>query len=119
MEAKKGPRTIDEYIAQYPEDVQPVLNKIRAVIHAAAPEAEERISYQMPAFFYKGVLVYFGAHSSHIGFYPTASGVKAFQQEFAPYKWSKGAVQFPLDKPMPYDLITRIVKFRMEENSKK
>jgi len=120
MEGKKGqPTTIDEYIAQCPEDVQPVLRKIRAVIQEAAPQAVEKISYQMPAFYLKGSLVWFGAHQRHIGFYPTASGIEAFKEELAAYKMSKGAVQFPLDRPMPYDLIGKIVKFRVAENLKK
>jgi uncharacterized protein YdhG (YjbR/CyaY superfamily) len=119
MEGKKGPTTIDEYIAQVPEDVQPVLNKIRAVIKESAPGATERISYQMPAFYLNGNLVYFGAHPHHIGFYPTGSGIEAFKEELSGYKWSKGAVQFPLDQPIPYDLISRITRFRVAENLKK
>lgn len=120
MEGKTGhPTTIDEYIAQCPEDVQPILNKMRAVIKESAPNAVERISYQMPAFFLKGYLVWFGLHTQHIGFYPTGSGIEAFKDELTGYKKSKGAVQFPLDKPIPYELISRIVKFRVEENLKK
>lgn len=114
-----NPTTIDEYIAQYPPDVQEILAKIRAVIHKAAPLAEERISYQMPAFYLKGILVYFGVSRQHIGFYPTPSGIEAFKAELTPYKWAKGSVQFPLDEPLPYDLISRIVKFRVAENLKK
>ncbi len=120
MEEKKGkPTTIDEYIAQCPENVQPVLKEIRAVIKETAPQAEERISYQMPGFYQNGSLVWFGAHPHHIGFYPTGSGVEAFKEELSGYKHSKGAVQFPLDQPMPYDLIRRIVKFKVDENTKK
>jgi uncharacterized protein YdhG (YjbR/CyaY superfamily) len=120
MEGKKDhPATIDEYIAQFPQDVQHILTRIRAVIQESAPQAVERISYQMPAFYLKGNLVYFGAHKHHIGFYPTGSGVEAFKEELSAYKGSKGAVQFPLDKPIPYDLISQIVKFRVAENLKK
>jgi uncharacterized protein YdhG (YjbR/CyaY superfamily) len=120
MEGKKDrPATIDEYIAQFPEDVQQILTRIRAVIHEAAPQAVERISYQMPAFYLKGNLVYFGAHKQHIGFYPTGSGIEAFKEEVAAYKGSKGAVQFPLDEPIPYELISKMVKFRVAENLKK
>jgi uncharacterized protein YdhG (YjbR/CyaY superfamily) len=120
MERKKDrPTTIDEYIAQFPEDVQQILTRIRAVIHEAAPQAVERISYQMPAFYLKGNLVYFGAHKQHIGFYPTGSGIEAFKEEVAAYKGSKGAVQFPLDEPIPYELISKMVKFRVAENLKK
>lgn len=120
MEEKKGhPTTIDEYIAQFPEDVQQIMVKIRAVIKESAPGAVEKISYQMPAFYLKGTLVWFGAHQRHIGFYPTGSGIEAFKAELSAYKSSKGAVQFPLDKPMPYELISKIVKYRVAENLKK
>jgi uncharacterized protein YdhG (YjbR/CyaY superfamily) len=113
------PATIDEYIAACPADVQPVLNQIRAVIREAAPDAVEKISYQMPCFYLKGNLVYFGVHTRHIGFYPTGSGIAAFREQLAPYKSSKGAVQFPLDQPIPYDLIRKIVEYRVAENLKK
>ena len=116
---KDNPTTIDEYIAQFPEDVQQILFKIRAVIKEAAPEAVERISYKMPAFYQKGNLVWFGVHPHHIGFYPTGSGIEAFKEELSAYKWSKGAVQFPFDKPIPYNLISKIVKYRVAENLKK
>lgn len=120
MEKNKGyPANIDEYIAGCPADVQPILNRIRAVIRESAPEAVERISYQMPAFYLKGYLVWFGLHTHHIGFYPTESGIEAFNEELTGYRRSKGAVQFPLDKPIPYELIGRIVRFRVEENLKK
>jgi uncharacterized protein YdhG (YjbR/CyaY superfamily) len=120
MDKKPGkPTTIDEYISQHPEDVQQIMQKIRQVIKETAPEAVERISYQMPAFYLHGYLAYFGAHTNYIGFYPTGSGIEAFKGELSPYKWSKGAVQFPLDKPIPYDLIRRIVKFKVAENLKK
>jgi uncharacterized protein YdhG (YjbR/CyaY superfamily) len=116
---KSGFNSIDEYIATFPADTQKILQEIRAVIKAAAPEAEEKISYQMPTFFMNGNLVHFAAFKNHIGFYPTPSGTEAFQKELSIYKGAKGSVQFPLDKPMPSKLITRIVKFRVAENSKK
>ncbi len=112
-------KTIDEYIARYPEEVQAILQKIRATIHAAAPDAEETISYQMPTFTYKGNLVYFAAFKNHIGFYPIPSGIEAFKEELSVYEQGKGSVQFPLSRPIPYNLITRIVKYRVEENDKK
>ncbi len=111
--------TVDEYIQQFPEDVQRTLQTLRAVIKESAPQAVEKISYQMPAYYQNGYLVYFGAHSSHIGFYPTGEGIEAFKEEIKAYKSSKGAVQFPLDQPMPFDLIRRIVKHRLEVNSQK
>jgi uncharacterized protein YdhG (YjbR/CyaY superfamily) len=111
--------SIDEYISHYPPDVQATMNKIRAVIRETAPHAEERISYGMPGFYQDGMLVWFGGHKNHIGFYPTGEGVEAFKNELAGYKMSKGAVQFPLDQPIPYDLIRKIVRYRVEQNLKK
>jgi uncharacterized protein YdhG (YjbR/CyaY superfamily) len=120
MDAKEGqPTTIDEYIAQCPEEVQETLQKVRAAIKAAAPQAVEGISYRMPAFFQDGTLVWFAAFKHHVGLYPTASGIEAFRDELKGYKSSKGAVQFPLDKPIPYDLISRIVKYRVAESQRK
>ncbi len=120
MEKKPSPpTTIDEYIARCPADVQPILARIRAVIKEAAPQAVEKISYQMPTFYLRGNLVHFAAHPHHIGFYPTPSGIEAFKDELSAYKSSKGAVQFPLDQPIPYDLIGRIVKYRVSEALKK
>ena len=116
---RKAPKTIDEYIAGFPKDVQQILEKIRKTIHEAAPEAEEAISYQMPSFKLKGNLVYFAAFKKHIGFYPIPSGIEKFKVELSVYKQGKGSVQFPLDKPIPYGLINRIVKFRVGENLKK
>ncbi len=116
---KSGFNSIDEYIATFPQDIQKILQEIRAVVKAAAPYAEEKISYQMPTFFMNGNLVHFAAFKNHIGFYPTPSGTEAFKKELSIYKGAKGSVQFPLDKPMPLKLITRIVKFRVAENSKK
>ena len=111
-----GFHSIDEYIAMFPDDIQERLQTLRATIHDAAPDAEERISYQMPAFALNGNLVYFAAQKSHIGLYPTSSGIAAFEQELSGYESSKGAVRFPLSQPLPLDLITRIVKFRVAEN---
>ncbi|MDR3565720.1 MAG: DUF1801 domain-containing protein [Negativicutes bacterium] len=118
-EQKNNPTTVDEYIAQAPQDVQPILHKIRAVIKEAAPDAVEKISYQMPGYFLNGKLVWFGVHKNHIGFYPNPSGIEIFKSELSVYKQSKGAVQFPLDKPIPYELISKIVKYRVAENLKK
>jgi uncharacterized protein YdhG (YjbR/CyaY superfamily) len=118
-EKKSQAATIDEYIAQFPEDVQQTLNQVREVIGQAAPQATERISYGMPCFYLNGNLVYFAAGKNYIGFYPTGEGVEAFKDQFEGYKWSKGAVQFPMNKPIPYDLITRITKFRVEQNLSK
>lgn len=110
------PRTIDEYIAGFPRDVQAVLGKVRQTIKKAAPGAQETIKYRMPTFLLNGNLVYFAGFKSHVGFYPIPSGVEAFKKDLAPYKQGRGSVQFPLDKPIPYALITRIVKFRVKEN---
>ncbi len=110
---------IDEYIAQFPTDVQAILRQIRAVIHETAPDATEKISYQMPTFYLNGNLVHFAAYQRHIGFYPAPTGIEAFKEDLSPYKQSKGAVQFALDKPIPYDLIRRIVHYRVAENLKK
>jgi uncharacterized protein YdhG (YjbR/CyaY superfamily) len=114
--AQTAPQTIDEYIAGFPADVQEVLQKIRKTIHEAAPEATEKISYQMPTFYLKGNLVHFAAFKEHIGFYPVPTGIEKFKKELSVYKQGKGSVQFPLDQPMPYDLITKIVKFRVKES---
>lgn len=120
MDAKKARYTsVDEYIAQCPEEVRPILEKIRATIKKAAPKAEERISYQMPGYFLNGQLVWFSARPHHIGFYPTPAGIDAFQKEFARYRTTKGAAQFPLDEPIPYALITKVVRYRVKANAKK
>jgi len=116
MDPQGSYTTIDEYIALFPAQVQARLNELRAVIKAAAPEASEKISYAMPTFFLKGNLVHFGAHANHIGFYPTPSGMEQFQQELSVYKTAKGSAQFPMDQPLPLELVTRIVKFRVAEN---
>lgn len=117
MESNRvGFTSIDEYIATFPEEIQRVLEELRATIKAAAPEAKEKISYQMPTFDLKGNLVHFAAHPNHIGFYPTPSGIQAFEHELSTYKSAKGSVQFPIDKPLPLKLIGKIVKFRVAEN---
>lgn len=110
--------TIDEYIAALPTEVQKILQELRATIKAAAPDAQEKISYQMPTFFLKGNLVHFAAHKKHIGFYPTPSGIEVFQAELSAYKGAKGSVQFPIDQPLPLDLVRRMVEFRVTENLK-
>ena len=112
-----APKTIDDYIAGFPNDVQEILEKIRVTIRKAAPDAEETISYQMPTFTLKGkYLVYFAAYKKHIGLYPAPRGNAEFNEELSVYKAGKGTVRFPLDKPIPFDLISRIVKFRAKEN---
>jgi uncharacterized protein YdhG (YjbR/CyaY superfamily) len=116
MDANNSYNTIDEYIATFPDDIQRKLKEVRAVIKAAAPEASEKISYQMPTFFFFGNLVHFAAFKNHIGFYPAPRGIEEFQKELSVYKGAKGSVQFPLDQPMPLDLISRIVKFRVKDN---
>ncbi|NSW51088.1 MAG: DUF1801 domain-containing protein [Anaerolineae bacterium] len=108
--------TIEEYIARFPADIQEKLRELRSTIQAAAPHAVEKISYGMPTFYLKKNLVHFAAYPTHIGFYPAPSGVEAFRAELERYHLSKGTVRFPLDQPLPLDLITRIVKFRVEEN---
>lgn len=120
MDSKQaGFSSIDEYIATFPDDIQNILQELRAAIKAAAPDATEKISYQMPTFALKGNLVHFAAFKKHIGFYPAPSGIEAFKQELSAYESSKGAVRFPIDQPLPLDLIRRIVQFRVEENLKK
>jgi uncharacterized protein YdhG (YjbR/CyaY superfamily) len=113
---KSAPKNIDEYIAGFPPDIQAILSKIRAIVREAAPGAEEAIKYQLPTFTLNGNLVHFGAFKKHIGFYPTPSGTEKFKKDLSVYQGAKGSVQFPLDKPIPYDLITQIVKFRVKEN---
>jgi uncharacterized protein YdhG (YjbR/CyaY superfamily) len=111
-------KSIDEYILQFPPDVQEILKTLRKVIKESAPDSEEKMSWQMPTFALHGNLVHFAAHKNHIGFYPAPSGIDAFKDELSGYKGAKGSVQFPLSKPMPYKLISRIVKFRVAENKK-
>ena len=114
-------KTMDEYITSTPAEVQTILNNIRQLIRELVPEATEKISYQMPTFYLNGNLVHFAAFKKHIGFYPTPNGIESFQEELSKYKGGKGSVQFPLNQPIPYDLIRRIVLYRVEEtsNSKK
>ena len=114
--SKKQLKTVDEYIAAFPKEVQDILEKIRSTVRESAPKAEEAISYGIPAFSLNGKgLVYFGAWKNHIGFYPTPSGIEAFKKELAPFKLEKGSVQFPLNKPIPYDLVKKIVRYRVTE----
>lgn len=112
-------KNIDEYISLFSKNVQEILQKLRQAIKESAPDAQEVISYQMPAFKLNGILVYFAVFKSHIGFFPTASGIAAFKKELKEYKTSKGTIQFPLDKPIPFDLVRKIVKFRVKENLEK
>jgi uncharacterized protein YdhG (YjbR/CyaY superfamily) len=120
MENKKtGFTSMNEYIGTFPEDIQKILQELRATIKAAAPDAEEKISYQMPTFALKGNLVHFAAFKNHIGLYPTPSGTQAFKRELSIYQGAKGSIKFPIDKPLPLKLISKIVKFRVAENLKK
>ena len=109
---------VDDYLAQFPSLIQEKLEQLRETIKKAAPNAEEVMSYQMPAYRQHGILVYFGGHKHHIGFYPTPAGIDAFKSELSVYHPAKGSVQFPLDQPFPEDLISRIVEFRANENRK-
>jgi len=116
--AKSGFTTINEYIATFPEETQKILTELMATIKAAAPDAEEKFSYGIPTFTLNGNLVHFAAFKTHIGFYPTPSGIEAFKKELSIYKGAKGSVQFPMNKPLPLKLISKIVKFRVAENLK-
>jgi uncharacterized protein YdhG (YjbR/CyaY superfamily) len=109
-------KNIDEYIAKFSPDVQTILERIRLTIHNVAPEAQETISYQMPAFTQSGVLVYFAAFKNHIGLYPPVSGDAALEKAISPYAGEKGNLRFPLNQPIPYGLIERIVKLRVKQN---
>ncbi len=113
------PPTVDLYIAEFSPEIQELLVQVREAIRSAVPDAEEMISYQMPAYRKNGMLVYFAGCKGHIGFYPTNSGISNFEKELASYKTSKGAIQFPLGQPMPLDLIRQIVLFRVAENEEK
>lgn len=110
------PQTIDEYIANFPQDVQRILQQIRATIHQVAPHIQEKISYQIPAFALHGNLIYFAAFKNHISIYPAPRSAEAFQNKLAAYKGGKGTIQFPLNEPIPFDLIREIVQFRIQEN---
>jgi uncharacterized protein YdhG (YjbR/CyaY superfamily) len=119
MASRSAANSIDEYIAEFPAETQRVLDELRALIKASAPDATETISYAIPTFDLNGHLVHFAGFAKHIGFYPTGSGIREFKEELKPYKSGKGSVQFPLGQPLPTDLIRRIVEFRVEENAGK
>ncbi|MCA9184468.1 MAG: DUF1801 domain-containing protein [Pirellulaceae bacterium] len=113
------PNSIDAYISGYPQHVQDILQEIRAIVRDAAPDADEAIKYGIPTFVWNGNLVHFAAYEKHVGFYPTPSGIEHFKDELSGYMNAKGSVQFPLDAPMPFSLIKKIVKFRVKENRDK
>ena len=117
MNAVKA-KDVDEYIAAFPPSIQMVMEQVREAIKKAAPHAKEVISYDMPGFKVNRMLVYFAGYEKHIGFYPGAEAIAAFKDKISVYKWAKGSVQFPLKQPMPLDLITRITRFRLEEDTK-
>jgi uncharacterized protein YdhG (YjbR/CyaY superfamily) len=112
-------KTVDEYLSSLPANTKGILEEVRKAIKQAAPQAEELISYNMPAFTLHGRLVYYAAFKNHVGFYPVSSAIKAFQSELSDYKTSKGTIQFPIERPIPYGVITKIVKFRVRENLEK
>ena len=114
--SKKVFKTIDEYIATFPKNFQSNLEEMRQAVREAAPEAEETISYQMPAFKLNGILVWFAAFKNHIGFYPKTSAIEAFKEELSGYEVSKGTIRFPINKPVPIDLVKKIVRYRVKEN---
>lgn len=116
---KTKAENIDDYMLQFPKDIQKLLKQMRSTIKKAAPKAEEAMKYGIPTFVLNGNLVHFAAYKNHIGFYPAPSGLLAFKKKIARYKSSKGAVQFPIEEPLPLDLISKIVKFRVVENSAK
>ncbi|WP_298837065.1 iron chaperone [Clostridium sp.] len=118
-EAKNISKSIDEYILKFSSETQEILKTLRKVIKECAPDAEEKISYQMPTFVLHGNLVHFAAYKNHIGLYPKPSGTESFKLELSQYKSGKGSIQFPIEKPLPYELIRKIVKFRVAENIKK
>lgn len=114
-----APRNVDEYIAGFPAATGELLQQMRLTVREAAPEAQETIKYAMPAYTFNGNLVYFAGYKTHIGFYPTPSGIEAFREALSGYKGAKGSVRFPLDRPLPLDLVRKIVQFRVEENAPK
>jgi uncharacterized protein YdhG (YjbR/CyaY superfamily) len=116
---QKVSKTVDEYIRGCPKEVQGRLKELRKIIKAAAPKAEEKIAYRMPAYYLNGPVAFFAAFKEHIGLFPLPSGIKNFKAELSPYKYAKGSIQFPLSKPLPLKLVTKIVKFRLAENMKK
>ena len=117
--SKPIPATVDEYMADFPADVKKRMQQLRKTIKAGAPNADELISYQMPGYKYFGMLVYFAAYKNHIGFYPGTGGLLEFYKELSSFKSAKGSVQFPHDRPIPYDMISKIVKFRVKQNEEK
>ncbi|WP_370567475.1 iron chaperone [Desemzia sp. RIT 804] len=119
IESEKSPTTVEEYIQGFPKEVQEIMQKIRSIVKEEAPEIQEKISYGMPTFSFNGILVHFAAYKKHIGFYPTPSGISKFEEQLKNYKYAKGSVQFPLSKPIPYDLIRQIVKTRVKDNLNK
>jgi uncharacterized protein YdhG (YjbR/CyaY superfamily) len=119
METVAKPKTVDEYFSALPEDIRSILEEVRAAIKQAAPQAKEVISYSMPAFKLNGILVYYAPQKNHVGFYPTSKPIEFFKKELAAYKFSKGAIQFPIDRPMPVDLISKIVAFRVQDDLEK
>lgn len=119
MTNRSTAKSIDGYITEFPPETRKVLEEMRALIKATAPGATEKISYAIPTFHLNGNLVHFAGYEKHIGFYPGASGIQAFKEDLKPYKSAKGSVQFPLDQPLPADLIRRIVEFRVKENTGK
>jgi uncharacterized protein YdhG (YjbR/CyaY superfamily) len=116
MDNNRAPQNIDDYIAQFPPEIQSIMQTVRQAIREAAPQASEKISWQMPTFYLNGNLIHFAGQKKHLGLYPGANGVEHFLPELTEYKTSKGAIQLPYTKPMPLDLIQRIVKFRLAEN---
>ena len=112
-------KTVNEYFSVLPLNTRSILEDVRKIIKLAAPQAAEVISYNMPAFKLNRVLVYYAAHEKYIGFYPTAAPIEVFKNELSPYKWSKGAIQFPIGQPIPFDLISKIVKFRVQQDMEK
>ena len=116
---KITPKSIDDYIDRYPQKVQDLLKQMRRTIQKAAPQAKEKISYRIPTYTLNGNLVHFGAFKGHVSFFPTSSGISAFEKELSGYKTSRGTVQFPIDKPLPLALVSRIVKFRVKESLSK
>ena len=117
--SKNTAADVNKYIAGFPKEVQALLQAIRSTIKKAAPKAVETISYKMPAYKYYGMLAYFAGYKNHIGFYPGAGGIAAFKKELSVYKGAKGSVQFPLDKPLPVSLVSKIVKYRVKQNLEK
>jgi len=116
---KPTPQDVDEYIAGFPQETSAILAKIREIIREAAPQAHETINYGVPTFTLKGNLVHFAGYKSHVGFYPTPTGIEKFKDELSAYEFAKGSVKFPLDQPIPYELISQIVRFRVAENLEK